>query len=167
VQLARDAGATVITTISSTEKAEFVAGLGAHHIVNYREEDVVARVMALTGGKGADRIIEVDFAANHAIVQHALRAHGVAVVYGSGPGAPPMPMPIMAYARNNQTIHGILVYELLPEHRQRALADLTAAMDANKLVHPIAATFPLDDIAAAHEAVEQGRLIGNVVVTIR
>ena len=141
-----------------------VRELGADHAINYRETDVIAAVKELTGGAGGERVIEGDFAANHAIVQGVLRPHGVAVVYGSGPGAPPMP--IMAYARNNQTIYGILVYELLPADRDRAVAELTAALRDGALVHRVAARFPLARIAEAHEAVEGGRLVGNVVVDI-
>jgi NADPH2:quinone reductase len=50
VQLAKLAGATVITTVSSPAKDKFVRGIGADHVINYREQDVVARVKALTGG---------------------------------------------------------------------------------------------------------------------
>jgi NADPH2:quinone reductase len=164
VQLAKARGATVIATVSSAEKAALVRELGADHAVNYREADVIAQVKALTGGAGVDRVIEVDFAANHAIVQGVLRPHGVAVVYGSGPDAPPMP--IMAYARNNQTIYGILVYELLPADRDRAVAELTAALRQGALVNRVAARFPLTRIAEAHEAVEAGRMVGNVVIDI-
>ena len=164
IQFAKAHGATVITTVSSPEKAGYVSILGADHVIDYRNEDVVATVRALTGGEGVGRVIEVDFAANHRIVEGALRPHGVAVVYGSGPGAPPIQM--MAYARRNQTIHGILCYELLQDDRQRALDAITAGLRDGTLAHRIAARYPLDRIVAAHEAVESGKLIGNVVVDV-
>jgi len=63
VQLAAWAGATVIVTVSSPEKAERARIGGAAHIINYREEDVAARVLDITGGVGVDHIAEVDFEA--------------------------------------------------------------------------------------------------------
>lgn len=164
VQLAKLNGAIVIATVSSDEKAEYVRSIGADHILNYRQDNVLARVKELTSGQGVDRIIEVDFAANKDLVQRALRPHGTAVVYGSS--ANESPFSVMAYARFNQTLHGILCYDLLDTDRQRAISDLTEAMQAGSLQHRVSARFPLDEIVAAHEAVESGKVIGNVVVRL-
>jgi len=60
----------------------------------------------------------------------------------------------------------MLVYELTAEARGRAVADITRMLEANTLIHNVVATFPLDQIVAAHEAVEQGKVAGNVVVSI-
>jgi NADPH2:quinone reductase len=59
-----------------------------------------------------------------------------------------------------------LVYDLTPEERVRCLDELNALLHKNALQHSIAATYPLKDIAEAHEAVEQGQLIGNVVIAL-
>lgn len=63
VQLAAHAGATVIATVSSDHKARRAQDAGAHHVVNYRESDVLSAVRDISAD-GVDRIIEVDFAAN-------------------------------------------------------------------------------------------------------
>ena len=63
VQLASWAGATVIATVSSSEKADRARAGGAAHVINYRSEDVAARVLDITGGVGVDQIAEVDLAA--------------------------------------------------------------------------------------------------------
>src|SRR5881394_1294352 len=60
VQLANWAGATVIATVSSPEKADRARAGGAAHVINYRSEDVAARVLDITGGVGVDQIAEVD-----------------------------------------------------------------------------------------------------------
>jgi NADPH2:quinone reductase len=59
-----------------------------------------------------------------------------------------------------------VVYELLPDDRDATLAALAGHLFAGRLRHVIGARFPLDDIAAAHEAVEGGKVIGNVVLDI-
>jgi NADPH2:quinone reductase len=63
VQLATWAGATVIATVSSSEKAERARAGGAAHVINYRSEDVAARVLDITGGLGVDHIAELISAA--------------------------------------------------------------------------------------------------------
>jgi NADPH2:quinone reductase len=64
------------------------------------------------------------------------------------------------------TIRTVLVYILTKEERAQTIADLTRAMEQGTLRHAVAASFPLDDIAAAHEAVESGKVMGNVVIEI-
>jgi NADPH2:quinone reductase len=66
----------------------------------------------------------------------------------------------------NIGIRFFIVYNLSPTARAAAIADLTAMLRKGLLTHNIAARLPLDEIAAAHELVEQGRVIGNVVVQI-
>ncbi|HLB99359.1 MAG TPA: NADPH:quinone reductase, partial [Acetobacteraceae bacterium] len=66
VQLAKWAGATVIATVSSAEKAERAREGGADHVIDYRREDVLARVLEITGGAGVDHVVDVDFGGNMA-----------------------------------------------------------------------------------------------------
>src|SRR5207237_8053403 len=61
VQLAAWAGARVIATVSSPEKAERARAGGAAHVIDYRREAVAARVLDITGRAGVDHIVEVDF----------------------------------------------------------------------------------------------------------
>ena len=77
-------GATVITTLSSPEKAKVAREAGADHTIDYKREDVGERVMAITGNKGVDAIIEVDIAANAKLIAKVLRPRGLVVVYGTG-----------------------------------------------------------------------------------
>ena len=64
VQLAKWGGAQVIATVSSAMKGEQARRAGADLVVNYRDEDVVAKAMAFTGGRGVDRVVDVDFGGN-------------------------------------------------------------------------------------------------------
>ena len=57
VQWARWGGATVLTTVSSEAKAQHARSAGAHHLINYKTQDVVEAVHEQTGGEGVDRIV--------------------------------------------------------------------------------------------------------------
>jgi NADPH2:quinone reductase len=161
IQFAKLDGATVIATVSSDEKAERARSAGADHVVNYRTEDRKTRVADITGGKGVDRIIEVDLKANAMTYPDLLVDHGKAVVYGSG--APPIAIP--SFVPFSTTLEFILVYTLSEAQRANHVAALDRLLSAGKLQHALGEHFPLDRIAEAHERVEAGSL-GNVIVDI-
>ncbi len=161
IQFAKLAGATVITTVSSEVKAERARSAGADFVVNYRTEDRKGRIAEITGGKGVDRIIEVDLKANVMTYQDLLVDHGKAVIYGSGSG----PIPIPSFIPTSTTLQFILVYTLTDAQRASYSAALNDLLGAGKLKHALGERFPLDRIAEAHERVEAGSL-GNVIVEI-
>jgi NADPH:quinone reductase len=161
IQFAKARGARVITTISSPEKAAVARAAGADETIDYKRENVGERVMALTK-TGVDAVIELDLTANAPLIPVTLRPHGTLVVYGTGPQ---VQFPGSFCLVNNITVKFMIVYELLPDARARAIADIQRMLEANTLIHNVAARFALDDMVAAHETVEQGRATGNVVVT--
>lgn len=164
IQFAKARGATVLTTISSPAKAKLARQAGADHTIDYKSEDVAARVKDITGGKGVDAVLELDLAANARLIPGVLKPKGLVVVYGTG--APEAQLPAGFCLVNAITLRFIFVYELNEQERADAIAGIMGMLEAGRLIHNIAAAFPLDDIAAAHEAVEQGSAAGNVVVTI-
>lgn len=164
VQFAKAAGATVIATVSSATKAEMARAAGADHTIDYKRENVGERVMAVTGKQGVDAVIELDIAANAKLLPNVLRPRGKVVVYGTG--AMEAALPLFFFLRNAITLQFIYVYELDAAERAAALGAITRALEAGTLATNIGATFPLADIVAAHEAVEQGNVLGNVVVRL-
>jgi NADPH:quinone reductase len=162
VQFAKMTGATVITTVSSEGKAKLARAAGADHVVDYKRENVGERVTAATGGRGVDAVIELDLAANAKLLPGVAHARTRVVVYGTG--AMVADIPAQFLLTNAITLQFIFVYELTPAERAAALAMIARALEPRTLLHNVAATFPLDDIVAAHEAVEQGHVAGNVVV---
>jgi NADPH2:quinone reductase len=165
VQLAKWGGATVISTVSSDEKAAVAREAGADHAINYRTEDVVERVRAITGGAGVDRVVEVAFSTNLATNITVLKAHRVIATYGND-GEPRPPLPVSDLMAKNVTLRFVLLYVLPPEAEQAAHRDIVACCEAGVLKHRIWRRFPLDQIAAAHEAQESGAAIGNIVIEI-
>src|SRR6266498_1266568 len=83
VQLAKWAGARVIATVSSTEKAASAAAAGADHTVNYRTGEAAKEILALTGGAGVDRIVDVDFGGNLGVSVEVIKVNGVIATYAS------------------------------------------------------------------------------------
>lgn len=165
VQIAKLRGARVIGT-SSPERQTHARGAGVDELVDYRHEDVAERVKSLTGGRGADAIVDMDLSSTAPMLAKGILApHGKLVCYGSNvPGDTPISFPAMLWG--SLTLQVFVVYELQAAERQSAIAELTRLLEAGSLRHSIGPRFALDDIAAAHEAVEGGRVTGNVVIDI-
>ena len=163
IQFARLLGAAqVIATVSGPEKAAHATAAGADATINYRSEDVAARVMELTAGQGVERVVEVDVTGNATLYARILSPFGLAAVYGAnGAGA--------EFAFGPAIVKGVgvrffIVYELTAAQRAMAVGTLQGWLRAGLVKHAIAATMPLAECAAAHDAVEQGRFMGNLVL---
>ncbi len=165
VQLAKWGGATVLATVSSDEKAAVARAAGADHVINYRSEDTAARVLALTGGAGVDRVVDVAFGANLAVTQRVIKVNGVVSVYGSD-AVPEPAVNVYGFMSRNVTVHFLLMYLLRPEVVRAAHRDIVALLAKGALRHQIGRRYPLEEIAAAHEAMEGGAVTGNIVIDI-
>ncbi len=165
VQMARLLGALqVLTTVSSAAKADVAKAAGAHVVIDYKAEDVAARVHEATQGAGVDRVVEVDIAANALLNLDVLRDGGECAVYGSG--ASPFSLPFFPLIVKNLALHFFIVYKLSNADRARAQTMLTGWLEQGALQHQIAACLPLARIAQAHELVASGRALGNVVLQV-
>ncbi len=164
VQVAKRRGARVIATVSSPEKAAHAAAAGADDCLDYRDDDYVERLVSLTDGRGADRIIELDVAANGPQYGRILAPGGTVVIYGSG--QPMASVPGGDFIRREATLRWFIVYELSDAQRAAGIAEINAMLADGALKTTIAERFSLDHIVAAHEMVERAAHIGNVVLEI-
>ena len=163
IQQAKLGGATVITTVSSDEKAQIALAAGADHTINYREGDTAARIFEATGGRSVDRIVEVDMAANFPVSQQVLGSSGVLAVYSAGSGqGPTVPF---NFESSNVTVRMVLVYDMPEPAKAAAIADITSWLEQGKLTPFPGPHFPLDQLKDAHLAVEDGA-IGKVIVDV-
>jgi NADPH:quinone reductase len=166
IQWAKWSGSTVITTVSRPEQAEIAKLAGADHIVNYKQEDVVARVKEITGrDRGVDRIVDVNFAANVAINNELLRNNGSIAFYAAEPQDLPG-IPIRSWIDRNITLQAILVYTMPPAAKAAAIKDLATVLESGIFRHNIDRRFPLSEVAAAHEFQESGQAIGKIIVSV-
>jgi NADPH2:quinone reductase len=159
VELAKRAGARVIATVSGPDKAALAEQAGADLVVNYRSPDAAEQIRVLGP---VDRVIEVALGANLELDLAVTRPHGTIVTYAAEPANPELP--VRACMTANLTLKFVLLYGVPMEALDQAAADITAALTAGELTGLPVHTFPLADIAAAHQAAESGA-VGKVIVT--
>ena len=164
IQFAKARGATVLTTVSSEAKAALAKKAGADHTIDYKRENVGERVAALTGKAMVDAVIEMDLAANAKLFPVILHPRSHVVIYGTGSAEAPIPAQHLLV--NGIRLQFIYVYELTAAERSSAVTGINRMLENKTLINNVALTLPLKDIVAAHEAVEQGKAMGNVVVTL-
>jgi NADPH:quinone reductase len=163
IQWARRFGARVIATVSSPEKAAHASAAGADLTVNYRSDDVVARVREHTGGSGVHHVVDVDFGGNLAVTLQVVAPNGSIAYYASrGNAAPVVPAPEIM--RRNLAIHGILLNGAPHAARKRAQSDIVQWLREGGMLHTVSAVYPLARTADAHAAVEYAAKNGTVVV---
>lgn len=168
IQLAKWAGAAhVVATVSGPEKAAHARAAGADLVINYREEDVAARIEAVLGLRAIHRIVEVDFGApaNLEAAMKVIAPDGAITGYASMGNQTP-PIPFYPLATLNVLVRPVLVYTISPAARAQAIADIAAWAATGTAQFAIAGRFPLAEIVAAHEMVEAGTKLGHVVLDI-
>ena len=168
IQLARWSDATVITTVSSPEKANLAARAGADHVIDYRQQDVASEVRALAP-HGVNTIVEVSPAVNAAIDAEVVARHGSVAVYATDGGAT-MELPVRPSMVPNVRWQFVLVYNAPDAWRANAIADVGAAVldgavnvgdEAGLPLHH----YSLDQAAEAHAAVENAA-VGKVLIDV-
>ncbi len=166
IQLARLAGArTVITTVSSAEKAAHAAKANPTHILDYRREEVARRVMEITEGRGVTRISEVDLGGNMAVSIQVAGPKAVIGAYAAGPDPEPR-IPFGAMIGRDMVIRAIFCSLMEAPLRAEGTRRLTEWMAAGRIHHSIAHVLPLEEAARAHELVESGTVIGKVMLKL-
>jgi len=161
IQLAKWAGATVLTTVSSKEMA---AGAGADAVINYREEDLAARVKELAPG-GAQIVVEVN-TENLRADLNAVAPGGNIGIYVGGE----VTIPSFKAMVKNISLDFVLTYTTTAEEKDNAVAAVAEAVNAGafrvgeEAGLPIL-RYPFERVADAHEAVEQ-HAVGKVVIAV-
>jgi NADPH:quinone reductase len=161
IELARWGGATVIATVSNDEKAQLSRAAGAHHVVNYREDDAQERIRALAPD-GVDRVVEVAPTANLAL-DLAVGARHIASYAGTPDDV--LEAPVRQLMGANVVLRFVLVYTMPRFALQRAVADVAEAVREGALTTLPLHRFPLDRAAEAHDAVRDGA-VGKVLIDI-
>ncbi|MGH3164901.1 MAG: NADPH:quinone reductase [Trebonia sp.] len=160
IELAKRAGARVVTTVSGPEKAELAAKAGADLVVNYKDADAIGQVQAFA--PVMDRVVEVALGANMELDLAVSGPRTVVVTYAAD-GADPV-LPVRACMTANVTLRFILLYGVPGPALDAAVTDITAAVAAGALTELPVHRFALDETAAAHEAAERGA-VGKVLIT--
>lgn len=165
VQWASRAGAEVIASASNENDAAACRDAGAEHIVNHRDDNFAHAILAASGGRPVDRIIDVEFGANLPVAIEVLRTGGAIATYSSTQVPEPL-LPFFQMMYKDVTLHFVIVYAMPEAAKQSAIDDIDSALRAGQLQHRIARTLPLDDIAAGNALIEKSTIRGCVVLNI-
>lgn len=168
IQLAAWSGATVLTTVSSQEKAALATAAGAHHTVNYRDHDAGAAIRALAPD-GVDLVAEVAPAVNNEL-DLAVARNGATIAIYANNGGDTFEVDVRRTFSLNLRYQYLLLYNLGPDLLAAAAADVTAAVAAGALRAGEEAglplrRYPLEATPAAHDAVQQGT-VGKVLIDV-
>ena len=169
IQLATWAGATVVATVSSPEKAELARAAGARHVVDYKASDVREAVRAVAPD-GVDLVVELAPAANNDADRELARS-GATIAIFANEGGDALSMPVRATFSKNLRYQFFLLYGVPQPLLVDAAEDITVALgrgvirvgEENGL--PIR-HYPLEEAGAAHDAVEQG-VVGKVLLDLQ
>lgn len=169
IQLASRLGARVITTAGSPEKVEVCRSLGADVAIDYRSEDFVEAVRAATDGEGADVILDNIGARYLDRNLTALAVEGRLVIIGMQ-GGTKAELDIAALLRKR----GAVIATSLRARPAEAKAAICAGvvehvwpLVADGSIKPVVhRTYPLDDVARAHEEMDAGGHVGKILLTV-
>jgi NADPH2:quinone reductase len=168
IQLARYAGATVLATVSTPHKAQLAAAAGADHVIDYRQQDVVAEVRKVAP-QGVDAIVEVSGAVNAGVDAQVIAHHGAVAMYADDGGAE-VTVPVRLQMTANARWQFVLVYTEPRRAKEIGVEDVNAAVldgavrlgeEAGLPLH----VFPLAQTAQAHQAVQDGA-VGKVLIDV-
>lgn len=166
VQIAKAAGARVITTVSSKEKAEFCRGFGADVIVNYREEDWAARCLEETGGVGVDAVVEMVASENFDKDCQALRKFGRLVLLGAGTGkAPTGTVNYPPFYSKDIDVRGMSLFNADPFFPDM-IRQLDLLLKEGRVRAAVGEKLPLAEAPRAHELLMTGKVFGKIVLTV-
>jgi NADPH2:quinone reductase len=165
IQMAKLGGARVFSTISSEAKARIARDAGAESTINYRTEDVTARINELTDDLGVDRIVEVEFPANFDVSRKVIADNGSIAVYGFGDGATEPPGVPFRFRRSNINVRFVMVYTMPGKAKKAAVDDITQWITNGQLTHLHGPHFGLNEAVQASRAVES-HAIGTVMLDV-
>jgi NADPH2:quinone reductase len=161
IELAKRAGARVVTTVSGPQKADLAIKAGADLVVNYREPGAEDEIRSFAGDAGVHRVVEVALGANQKLDLAVIGPDARIVCYAAEPTDPTLA--VRACMNANVVLRFVLLYGVPRQALAEAARDITAAVAAGALTELPVTRFPLDQTAAAHDAVEAGT-VGKVLV---
>ncbi|MCI0642261.1 MAG: NADPH:quinone reductase [Gemmataceae bacterium] len=169
VQMAKAGGAKVVTTVGSAEKAELCRSWGADCVLNYKTDDIPAKVKEFTKGQGVNVWYETQREPDFARTVDLLAWRGRMIIM-AGRQAQPV-FPVGPFYVKDCSLFGFVMFKATPDEQRQCAADINKWLGWKKLRVPIGKTFPLAQTAAAHRLLEEntlrkaGTLTGKVVVS--
>lgn len=169
VQMARAVGARIITTVGSPEKAALCKTWGADLVLNYKTDDVTARIKDFTGGQGVNVWYETQREPDFVKTIDLLQRRGRMIVMAGRQAQPTFP--VGPFYVKDLSLFGFAMFNATLSEQRTCADDINRWLSEKKLNVPIGKAFPLAETAAAHQFLEEntlhkaGTLTGKVIVT--
>jgi NADPH2:quinone reductase len=169
VQMAKAVGAKAITTVGNTAQAELCKQWGADCVLNYKTDDIAAKVRDFTQGKGVQVWYETQREPDLVKIVDLMGQRG-RIVLIAGRQAKPV-FPVGPFYVKGLSLFGFAMFNATTLEQQKCAQDMNRWLAEGKLKPPIGKVFPLAEAAAAHRLLEEntlhgaGTLVGKVVLT--
>jgi len=157
IQIAKNIGAKIITTISSDDNKYYAKSLGANYIVNYKDKNVADKVKEITEGKGVDVVFEHPGKSTFLTSMQVLKTGGKIVTCGATTG-PIINLDLRHVFIKHQQIIGSTM------GNKNDLIELIELINQNKIKPIVSKTLPYTEIKEAHQILEEGKQLGKIVI---
>lgn len=166
IQMAKHAGAKVISTVSSDKKMKAALNAGADHVFRYDSKNLVEDILSTTNRRKIDLIFDVAFGINLEVHLDLIKDHGIISTYASDKKAI-AEVPFQKFLLMNLTIYSVFMYVLTDDMMQNAL-EFIRKWEVNSGIKPfVSKIYHLEKTADAHLALESGETIGNIIIDCR
>lgn len=165
VEVAHFAGARVIATLSDRSRKAELFELGATHVLCRKDEDIGGWVEELTGGRGVDLIVDVDFGANVDIDARCIAENGRVACYSSTSNKTPI-LPYYDFAMKGVRLHFVQAMNIPAAKAARASAVISTLLVRGGLRAPVAHRLSLKEIATGHSLLEKGEVGGKIIYIV-
>jgi NADPH:quinone reductase-like Zn-dependent oxidoreductase len=167
IQIANKVGATPIALTRGRSKRQALKGAGAAHVIVTDEQDLVAEILKITGGKGARVVFDPVGGPTVEKLTKAMARFGILFIYGAL-SPEPTPLPLLTVLVNGLTIRGYSLMEVTtdPARLERGKRFVNEGLADGSLKPIIAKTFPLEQVVEAHRYLESNQQFGKIVVTV-
>jgi len=165
IQIAKSLGATIIATTRKESKIQLLLDAGADHVIQSEAENLVDRVSEITGGNGADLIVDPIGGPLLEQLAEAAARGGKIIEYGALDDRPTV-YPLFTALGKGLSVIGYVLFEITEDSARLAKAKkfIYEGLDSGDLIPLIDRVFSFDDIQKAHEYMESNQQVGKIVV---
>jgi NADPH:quinone reductase-like Zn-dependent oxidoreductase len=167
IQIARMVDAKPVALTRGSQKRQLLLDAGAAHVIVTGEQDLVAEVKKITGGKGARIVFDPVGGPTAAKLTAAMADRGILFLYGAL-SPEPLTLPVMELLGKMLTVRGYVLFEITGDAQrlERAKKFVVDGLSSGQLKPLIAKTFPFEQIVEAHRYLESNQQVGKIVVTV-
>jgi NADPH2:quinone reductase len=168
VQMAKAVGAKAIATVGSDDKVTLCKSWGVDCVLNYKTDDVPARIKEFTQGKGVNVWYETQREQDFFKMVDLMAKRGRMIVMAGRQAQPTFP--VGPFYVKDLALHGFAMFNATPNEQRVCADDINRWLAAKNLHAPIGKTFKISEAAAAHRFLEEntlqkaGTLTGKVVL---